>query len=82
MTMTPRARAMAPCMLSGTLAIYDENCGRTEYGPGQTYLGGATPHLARNEMPDVLHVAVTFVYRPPADTHGRAVPAPIGCQLR
>ena len=50
-------------VLSGTLTIYDENCVRTDYGPGQTYLGGATPHVARNETLDVLDVAITFVYR-------------------
>ena len=69
-------------VLRGTLTIYDGNCGRTEYGPGQTYLGGATPHVARNETPDVLDVAVTFVYRPPAENHGQAVPAPTACELR
>lgn len=69
-------------VLSGTLTIYDESCGRTEYGPGQSYLGGATPHVARNEAPVVLDVAITFVYGPPADSPGRAVPAPSGCDLR
>ena len=28
-------------VLSGTLTVYDENCVRTDYGPGQSYLGGA-----------------------------------------
>ena len=69
-------------VLSGTLTIYDEHCGRTEYGPGQTYLGGTTPHVARNETLEVLNVAITFVYRPPAENHGQAVPAPTGCELR
>ena len=69
-------------VLSGALTIYDETCGRTEYGPGQTYLGGTTPHVARNETLEVLDVAITFVYRPPAENHGLAVPAPIGCELR
>ena len=69
-------------VLSGTLTIYDDNCVRTDYGPGQSYLGGATPHVARNEALEVLDVAITFVYRAPAENPGRAVPAPTGCELR
>lgn len=69
-------------VLSGTLTIFDDHCGRTEYGQGQTYLGGTTPHLARNETLEVLDVAITFVYRPLAENHGQAVPAPTGCELR
>ena len=69
-------------VLSGTLTIYDENCGRTDYGPGQMYLGGATPHVARNETPDVLDVAITFVYRPSREDNGQAVPAPAGCEIQ
>lgn len=69
-------------VLSGTLTIYDDNCVRTDYGPGQSYLGGATPHVARNETLDVLDVAITFVYRAPAENPGQAVPAPTGCELR
>ena len=69
-------------VLSGTLTIYDDNCIRTDYGPGQSYLGGETPHVARNEMLEVLDVAITFVYRAPAESPGQAVPAPTGCELR
>ena len=69
-------------VLSGTLTIYDEHCRRTEYGPDQTYLGGTTAHVARNETLEVLDVAITFVYRPPAENAGQAVPAPTGCELR
>ncbi|MDQ3980946.1 MAG: hypothetical protein M3314_15600 [Actinomycetota bacterium] len=68
-------------VLSGTLTIYDENCVRTEYGPGHTYLGGSAPHVARNEASDVLDVAITFVYRSTSE-HGSAVAAPGGCDLR
>lgn len=69
-------------VLSGTLSVYDENCLRTEYAAGQTYLGGAAPHVARNEALDILDVAITFVYSPAAVDHGSAVPAPAGCDLR
>lgn len=68
-------------VLSGTLTIYDEQCVSTEYGPGQTYLGGSQPHLAHNESPDALDVAITFVYRTAPD-QGTSVPAPAGCDLR
>lgn len=69
-------------VLSGTLTVYDEKCGRTEYAPGQRYLGGATPHVARNETPDVVDVVITFVYRPSREDDGHAVPAPAGCEIR
>ncbi len=69
-------------VLSGTLTVYDERCARTEYGPGQTYLGGSEAHAAHNESPDALDVAITFVYRPAADGHGTSVPAPAGCDKR
>lgn len=45
-------------------------------------LGGDTTHLARNEASDLLDVAITFGYRPPAVDHGHLVPAPTGCDLR
>ena len=57
-----------------------ENLVRTDYGPGQSYLGGATPHVARNE--GLEDVAITFVYRAPAENPGQAVPAPTRCELR
>lgn len=69
-------------VLSGTLTIYDDNCVRTDYGPGQSYLGGATPHVARNETLEVVDVAITFIYRAPPENPGQAVPLPTGCELR
>lgn len=69
-------------VLSGTLTVYDERCVRTEYGSGQTYLGGSEAHLARNESPDPLDVAITFVYRPSAVDHGTPVAAPGQFNLR
>lgn len=69
-------------VLSGVMTVYDENCVRTEYGAGQTYLGGSKPHLVRNEAPDALDIAITFVYRSARDDHGRTVPGPSSCELR
>ncbi len=68
-------------VLGGTLTVYDEACGRQDYGPGASYLAGSLPHLARNEAPEELRVVVTSVYRRSATgEHGSAVPAPTGCE--
>ncbi len=69
-------------VLRGTLTIYDEHCVRSEYGPGQVYLGGDAPHLARNDGAESLDVAITFVYLPLSGDHGVAVSPPEGCDLR
>jgi quercetin dioxygenase-like cupin family protein len=69
-------------VLSGTLTVYDEHCVRTEYGPGQMYLGGSKPHVAHNEAADVLDVTITFVHRAAGEDPGTAVPTPAGCNLR
>lgn len=69
-------------VLKGALTVYDEHCARSEFQPGQTYLGGAAPHLARNETADVLDVAITYVYRPVSGDHGAKVAPPLGCEIR
>ena len=70
-------------VLAGTLTVYDEACGRTDFGLGQTYLGGSRSHLVRNEGSDVLAVAVTYVYAGATKTdHGGTVSAPAGCEPR
>jgi quercetin dioxygenase-like cupin family protein len=69
-------------VLSGTLTIYDEHCARTDYGPGETYLGGNRPHLARNEGTDDLNVAITYVYSSTSQTPGSPVAGPAGCGVR
>jgi quercetin dioxygenase-like cupin family protein len=68
-------------VLSGTLTIYDEHCNRTDYGPGETYLGGNLPHLARNEGDSELLAAVTYVYTSSGDP-GSVVAPPSGCDAR
>lgn len=69
-------------VLSGTLTIYDEHCVRTDYGPGDTYLGGNAPHLARNNGVDQVDVAITYVYQARSPDHGTPVAAPEGCDVR
>ena len=69
-------------VLHGTLTVYDETCVRTDYGAGQTYLGGSAPHLARNEASDELEVAITSIYQPTSQDHGSVVASPAGCDLR
>jgi quercetin dioxygenase-like cupin family protein len=67
-------------VLTGTLTIYDQDCRRQQFGPGETYLGGDHPHLARNEEPETLRFAVTYVYdRSSPLGPGTTVPAPPAC---
>ncbi len=67
-------------VLSGTLTVYDQDCGRREFGPGETYLGGDRPHLARNEGSDAVHFAVTYVFEHASSMGpGKGVPAPTSC---
>ena len=65
---------------SGTLTVYDEGCRRQDFGPGETYVGGRQPHLVRNSGDTFAVLAVTYVAEPSADTPGRMVPAPPGCE--
>jgi quercetin dioxygenase-like cupin family protein len=69
-------------VLSGTLTIYDERCVRTAYGPGEIFLGGNAPHLARNEGTDDLNVAITYVYSATSQSPSTPVAAPGGCDAR
>ncbi len=40
------------------------------------------PAFAMDETPDVVDVAITFVYRPSREDDGQAVPAPASCEIR
>ena len=67
-------------VLKGTLTVYDEACRREDYGPGKTYLGGRTPHLALNTSPEPAQLVVTYVLDAAAgDRPGRPTPGPSGC---
>jgi len=70
-------------VLAGMLSVYDATCERHDFGPGETYLGGNYPHLARNETDQTVSMAVTYVLAggPPLD-HPSAVDAPAGCDVR
>ena len=64
-------------VLDGTLTIYDEACERRQFRPGDTYLGGDHPHVARNEGPEPLRFAVTYVFRQASEVGpGHGAPAP------
>lgn len=57
-------------VVSGTLTVYDRNCTAATYAPGQSYLGGEQPHLARNETEAALDMAVTYLVRPGQSLEG------------
>lgn len=66
-------------VLTGTLTVLDDDCRRQEYGPGETYVGGREPHLARNDGAETVALAVTYVADPSARTPGSPVAPPAGC---
>jgi quercetin dioxygenase-like cupin family protein len=67
-------------VLSGTLTVYDEACGRRDYGPGETYTGGRAPHVVLNTGVENTALVVSYVADPSADGPGHPVPAPSGCE--
>lgn len=67
-------------VLSGMLTVFDEACARHDYGPGQTYLGGREPHLARNFGAEAAGFVVTYVAESSAESPGHPVAAPTGCE--
>lgn len=70
----------AVVVLAGTLTIYDADCDRRDYEVGQTYLGGAEPHLARNEASHTLEFVSTHVSaRVFAPDDGLSMATPPGC---
>jgi hypothetical protein len=70
-------------VLAGMLSVYDATCARHDFGPGETYLGGSYPHLARNETDQPVTMVLTYVYvgGSPLD-HPSGVDAPAGCDVR
>lgn len=69
-------------VLSGTLTIYDQDCRRQDYGPGDVYLGGSSPHLARNESGQAVELAVTYVFATTSAVGpGSPVSPPGGCEV-
>ena len=69
-------------VLSGTLTIYHQDCQRQDYGPGDVYLGGSSPHLARNESGQAVELAVTYVFATTSTVDpGSPALAPAGCEV-
>ncbi len=70
-------------VLEGVLTIYDASCQRHDFGPGESYLGGRDPHLARNEGDTPVRLVVTYVFAQtsPLDHAAPAAP-PAGCVAR
>lgn len=69
----------AVTVLSGVLTIYDGQCRATTFEPGQPYVGGQELHLARNETPVPVVMAVTYVSPSNGGAPTRRLPAPAGC---
>ena len=73
----------AVLVLSGTLTVYDAECTPHTYGPGDLYVGGEEPHLARNETAAPVEMTVTYVFpagRSHTEFHVPAAP-PVGCDV-
>ena len=70
----------AVVVLSGTLTVYDQACERHDYGPGETYVGGRDPHVARNDHGEPIRMVATYVADGATDRPGSAVGAPGGCE--
>jgi quercetin dioxygenase-like cupin family protein len=71
----------AVVVLSGTLTIFDGECRRHTYGPGDSYVGGQEIHLAVNETSAPVEMAVTYLF-PTGVSHTGfhlAAAAPPGC---
>jgi anti-sigma factor ChrR (cupin superfamily) len=69
-------------VLSGTLTIYDQDCQRRDYGPGDSYIGGQQPHLARNEGAEPVALVVTYVVSRSGVPPSATAEVPAGCAVR
>ena len=63
-------------VVSGTLTVYSEDCTAATFGPGQEYVGGEEPHLARNETEVTMGMAVTYLRRPGHTLEGFRIDEP------
>ena len=73
----------AVMVLSGTLTLYDGECRRSTYGPGDTYVGGRDVHVARNDAAAPVEMAVTYMFPAGVSRTQFHVPsaAPAGCDV-
>jgi len=68
-------------VLSGSLTVYDAACQAHTYGPGDSYVGGQSPHVARNETDAPLEMVVTAIEVTGPAGPGSHLPAPAGCPV-
>lgn len=66
-------------VISGLLTVYDEACQPHVYGPGDRYIGGRQPHLARNETATPVEMVVTTVDVDGAANSVTQLPTPAAC---
>lgn len=73
----------AVAVLAGSLTVYGPDCQAHRYGAGESYVGGLTAHLARNETDEPVRMAVTYVFPAGTAMDGFNIPAPPpgGCAL-
>ncbi len=69
----------AVAILSGELAVYDTNCVRTTYGPGNAYIGGQQLHLIRNETGGPVPMVVTYLNPTTTSQAAHVVTTPPAC---
>lgn len=71
----------AVTIVTGTLTVYDDQCRRQAFGPGEPYVGGQQLHLTINEAAVPVEMWTTYV-SPPASTNvTQHSQAPAGCQV-
>ncbi len=68
-------------VLSGTLTVYDEACRARLYGTGESYVGGQSPHMVRNETDADVEMIVTGIEVTGPAGAGSHLPAPAGCPV-
>lgn len=68
-------------VLSGALTVYDTSCQPHVYAPGQTYVGGPEPHVARNEGDVPIEMMVTTTYPSMAADSVTHLPPPPNCSV-
>lgn len=68
-------------VLSGALTVYDEACRPHVYGPGESYVGGQTAHVVRNETDAPTELIVTAIELSGPAGPGSHLPAPAGCPV-
>lgn len=66
----------AVAVLSGTLTVYDGACEAHIYGPGDSYVGGTTEHMASNATDGPVDMVVTYIFPEGSSMANFVVPMP------